>query len=79
MHLLEPRRLIADEGVTGAMRCAWNLARDKDSRHRVKQMRSVFRKYREYLLATAIILEKCIPPAGAPNKYPHERLSSAGR
>jgi hypothetical protein len=66
MHLLEPRRLVADEGVTGAMRFAWNLARDKTSRHRVQQMRSVFGKYREYLLATAIIVEKRMPPAGAP-------------
>ena len=61
MHLLEPRRLLADEGVARAMRFLWNMARDKESRDRVKQMKHVFRKYREHLLAVAIVLEKSGP------------------
>lgn len=59
MHLLEPKRLIADEGVGGAMRFAWNLIRDSKSRERVLKMRSVFRKYQIHLAAVALISEKC--------------------
>jgi hypothetical protein len=55
MHLLEPRRLIADEGTLGAIRFAWNMARDRESRRRVLQMRRVFKKYREHLSAVALI------------------------
>jgi len=65
MHLLEPRRLLADEGIAGALRFAWNLARDKSSRHRVKQMRRVFRKYHEHLLAVAIVSRSGGPTARA--------------
>jgi hypothetical protein len=45
MHLLEPLRLLKDEGLRGAMRFAWNLARQAPQRRRVLAMRSVFRKY----------------------------------
>jgi len=61
MHLLEPRRLLADEGVAGALRFAWNVVRDKESRDRVFQMRQVFRKYREHLMAVAMVAEKGSP------------------
>jgi len=61
MHLLEPRRLLADEGLAGALRFAWNLLHDKPSRERVKQMKHVFRKYREHLLAVAIVSQKRDP------------------
>lgn len=55
MHLLEPRRLVADEGLAGAIRFGWNLARDSASRARVLGMRAVFRKYADQLCAVAIV------------------------
>jgi hypothetical protein len=55
LHLLEPRRLVADEGAIGAMRFAWNVARDHESRQRVLQMRQVFRKYSEHLTAVVMV------------------------
>lgn len=58
MKLLEPRRLLADEGAVGAMRFAWNLVRDQESRYRVFKMRDVFRKYRKHLLAVMIVATK---------------------
>ena len=54
MSLLEPGRLIRDEGFAGAMRFAWNLLRDSEARRRVLEMRSVFRRYRKLLGAVAI-------------------------
>lgn len=55
MHLLEPLRLVRDEGVFGAMRFAWNVARHPAARHRVRAMRRVFRKYRSHLTAVALV------------------------
>jgi hypothetical protein len=54
MSLLEPGRLIRDEGIAGALRFVWNLLRDAEARHRVLEMRSVFRRNRKYLGAVAI-------------------------
>lgn len=58
MHLLEPRRLIADEGLRGATRFAWNLIRDHKSRARVLAMRKVFRRHAGNLTAFSLIVEK---------------------
>lgn len=54
MSLLEPRRLISDEGFTGALRFGLNVLRDSEARRRVLEMRSVFRRYRKQLGAVAI-------------------------
>jgi ubiquinone/menaquinone biosynthesis C-methylase UbiE len=54
MSLLEPGRLIRDEGFTGALRFVWNLLRDSQARQRVLEMRSVFRRQRKQLGAVAI-------------------------
>ena len=58
MSLLEPGRLIRDEGVAGALRFAFNLLRDSEARQRVLEMRSVFRRHREQLGAVAILAKK---------------------
>lgn len=58
MHLLEPRRLIQDEGFFRAIRFAMNVARTPAARARVRAMRSVFRKYGEHLTAIALVAEK---------------------
>jgi SAM-dependent methyltransferase len=54
MSLLEPGRLIRDEGLAGALRFVWNLLSDSEARQRVLEMRSVFRRQRKQLGAVAI-------------------------
>jgi hypothetical protein len=54
MSLLEPARLIQDEGLAGAVRFAFNLLRHPDARRRVLQMRSVFRRNRKRLGAVTL-------------------------
>lgn len=58
MNLLEPRRLISDEGWAGALRFAWNVLNDSKARRRVLEMRSVFRRHRKELGAVAIVAIK---------------------
>jgi len=54
MSLLEPGRLIRDEGLAGALRFAFNLIRDAEARQRVLEMRAVFRSQSKQLGAVAI-------------------------
>ena len=54
MSLLEPGRLIRDEGALGSLRFFSNLLRDSEARRRVLEMRSVFRRNRKNLGAVAI-------------------------
>lgn len=58
MSLLEPGRVIRDEGVFGALRFFKNLLRDSEARRRVLEMRSVFRRNRKNLGAIAITAVK---------------------
>jgi SAM-dependent methyltransferase len=55
MHLLEPGRIIRDEGMFGAFRFAFNLLCNPDARRRVLAMRRVFSMDRVYLAAVAVI------------------------
>lgn len=55
LHLLEPRRLIADEGVVGAARFAANVARDSAARRRVTAMRSAMRRHSRHLQAYGLV------------------------
>lgn len=55
MSLLEPGRLIRDEGFRGALRFVVNAIRDKQARQRVLEMRSVFHKNRKRLGAVSLI------------------------
>ena len=64
MHLLEPRRIVKDEGLLHALRFAWNVATHSAARRRVLKMRSVFRKYHQDLAAIAIVARKS--PASEP-------------
>lgn len=63
MHLLEPARLIQDEGIIGALRFVGNVIRNRDARHRVLAMHHVFHKYRDHLAAIMMIGHKpeCAP------------------
>jgi ubiquinone/menaquinone biosynthesis C-methylase UbiE len=55
MSLLEPGRLVKDEGVMGALRFALNLLRDGEARSRVFEMRRIFRRNRKILGAVAVM------------------------
>jgi ubiquinone/menaquinone biosynthesis C-methylase UbiE/hemerythrin-like domain-containing protein len=58
MELLEPARIIADEGVSGALHIFWNALHDEEALARVREMRAVFRKYRDHLGAVALVAIK---------------------
>jgi SAM-dependent methyltransferase len=58
MHLLEPTRLIKDEGLLRALRFAWNVATHAAARRRVLTMRRVFRKYNRHLAAVVLVATK---------------------
>ena len=58
MRLLEPGRLLQDEGLPRALRFAWRVAKSPEARRRIRQMRAVFRDYADHLAAIAIIAVK---------------------
>lgn len=64
MALLQPGRLVADEGLLGALRFTKNLLMHRDARRRVAWMRHTFRKHRERLIAVAIVAHKPTGDAG---------------
>jgi hypothetical protein len=68
MSLLEPGRLVRDEGLARALRFVWNLLRDSEARRRVLEMRSVFRRHRKQLGAVAITVIKHSTSTGAADR-----------
>jgi ubiquinone/menaquinone biosynthesis C-methylase UbiE len=58
MSLLEPGRIIQDEGVFRALRFAFNLLRNGAARQRVLAMRRVFAKHRNRLAAIMLVGRK---------------------
>ena len=58
MHLLEPARIVSDEGFGGAVRFAGNMIRNSAGRKRILAMRKVFRQYDANLGAYAIVAVK---------------------
>ncbi|MEZ8824520.1 methyltransferase domain-containing protein [Vibrio sp. 10N.261.55.A7] len=58
MHLLEPKRMIDDEGVIGFLKIAKNLLTKPQARSRVKGMRKIFRKHKENLAAITLVAKK---------------------
>ncbi len=57
-HLLEPRRLVRDEGLLPAIKFVWNVAWNRAARRRVLAMRKSFRKHRNHLVAIALVSTK---------------------
>ncbi|WP_321475854.1 class I SAM-dependent methyltransferase [uncultured Paludibaculum sp.] len=60
MHLLEPKRMLDDEGIAGVLRIAFNLLRRPAARRRVLSMRRMFSRHAIHLGAVAIV---CAKPA----------------
>jgi hypothetical protein len=58
MHLLEPARVVADEGLLGALRITANVMRSPAALRRVLAMRAVFRKHAAQLCAVALVARK---------------------
>jgi SAM-dependent methyltransferase len=58
MHLLEPKRMIQDEGLRRALWIVFNILRTPAARQRVLAMRRVFRTYQDYLMAISLIAVK---------------------
>lgn len=58
MHLLEPRRLLQDEGLRGTTRIVLNVLRTPAARRRVLGMRRAFREHRGVLCAVCLIARK---------------------
>jgi len=56
--LLEPKRMIADEGFFRTLKIMFNILTHPRARKRILGMRKVFKKYREHLFAVAVIAEK---------------------
>ncbi len=57
-HLLEPARVLRDEGPLGTLRLLGNVLRDGAARQRVIAMRSVIRRYQDRLAAIAFVAVK---------------------
>ncbi len=58
MHLLEPKRIISDEGFFRALKIAFNIATHSKARKRIKQMRKSFVKNEQNMQAISIVAEK---------------------
>ncbi|WP_459547597.1 class I SAM-dependent methyltransferase [Nocardia sp. X0981] len=58
MALLQPRRVIADEGLLGTARILRNVLRDRAARQRVLAMRATFNTHRRRLAAIEIVARK---------------------
>ncbi len=58
MRLLEPARLVRDEGVTGAARFVFNAVRTPGAASRLLAVRSAFRRNRRHLCAVALVARR---------------------
>lgn len=58
MHLLEPLRLLKDEGIVGSLRIAFHMATKPELGSRIFEMRRLFAKYGEHLGAISLVAEK---------------------
>lgn len=58
MHLLEPKRVIADEGWSGFLKIVKNVLLKPKARARVLGMRRVFKKHHQHLSAITLVVRK---------------------
>lgn len=55
LDLLEPRRMLQDEGMFRCLKIACNVLLDSVLRERILAIRAIFRRYREHLGAVSIV------------------------
>ncbi|MBS1950159.1 MAG: SAM-dependent methyltransferase [Cytophagales bacterium] len=58
MLLLEPQRVVADEGFLRSLKISFNILVNSKARKRILEMRKIFRKHQQHMNAVAIIAEK---------------------
>ncbi len=58
MKLLEPKRILSDEGFFRTLKIGYNILTHPDAAQRILAMRKVFRKYQNHINAVGIIAEK---------------------
>lgn len=58
LHLLEPRRVVQDEGLWGALRFASRIARHPAARRRILAIRNALRRHSKHLGAVTIVVKK---------------------
>jgi ubiquinone/menaquinone biosynthesis C-methylase UbiE len=58
VNLLEPERLVEDEGGLGAVDFAWNILQDDVAIQRIREIREVFKTYSENLCGYSIVCTK---------------------
>ena len=58
MKLLEPKRVLQDEGFFRTLKIAFNILTHPKERKRILNMRNIFRKYAKYMLGISIIARK---------------------
>lgn len=61
-RLLEPRRLVQDEGLLRAAKVICNVLRSPKARKRIITMRKTFRRHADHLAAIGIVARKPWPP-----------------
>jgi SAM-dependent methyltransferase len=67
MALLQPKRLIADEGLGRTLRIVFNVLHHPDARRHVRSMRATMRSNRELLGAVALVATKPATSDPEPN------------
>ena len=65
MALLEPRRMIADEGLLRTARVVFNILRNRQARRRVLTIRRTLRRHADHLTAIGIVATKPGPATEA--------------
>ena len=55
LDLLEPRRMLQDEGILQCLKIACNVLRDTMLRQRILAIRKIFHRYRQHLGAVSIV------------------------
>lgn len=58
MHLLEKKRMLADEGLFRILKIVFNILTHPAERQRILAMRKVFRKYQHHLNAVSLVARK---------------------
>lgn len=58
VRLLEPERILEDEGDRGAFEFAWNILQDDVAIQRVREIRDVFRRYADNLCGYSLVCIK---------------------